>query len=247
MKKLGIRILAVGAHPADVAKRAGGTVVQHVKEGHEVFVACLSYGETLESQLLWKKPDITIDKIKRIRRKEFLRSAKILGVEPIMLEFDDNFPIHPLTDEKQSKIAEMIRKIKPHIIITHWLMTLYDDHRLTSKALCYKAGELAANPKKLDNTGLEAWKVQNTYFYEPAERYASVTGFLEDTYIDVSDVWSIKIRSLEPFWNSQRNNLDYYTQTALYNGFQSNTKYAERFIEFTTQRVYKTLPTRNTY
>ena len=238
-----IRVLAVGAHPADVAKRAGGTLIQHVKEEHEVFVACLSYGETLESQLLWKKPDMTIDKVKRIRRKEFLQSAKILGVEPIMLEFDDNFPIHPLTDEKQIKIAELIRKIRPQIIITHWLMTLYDDHRLTSKSLCYKARELAADPKKLDYTGMEAWKVESIYFYEPAERYASITGFLEDTYIDVSDVWSIKMRSLDPFWNSQRNNADYYTQTALYSGYQSNTKYAERFVKFNTKRVYKTLLT----
>lgn len=237
-----MRILAVGAHPADVPKRAGGTVAKYVKEGHKVYMACLSFGETQESQLLWQKPDMTVEKIKPIREKEFLESAKILGVEPIMLGFDDNFPIHPLTEEKQMRIAEMIRRTKPHIILTHWLMTLYDDHRLTAKALCFTAKEMAADPDKLRDTGLDPWNVEDIYFYEPAEKYASVTRFIEDIYIDVSDVWEIKMKSLEPFWNSQRNNADYYTQVALYCGLQAGVKYAERFVQFRPKRVFGLFP-----
>lgn len=239
---LKLRILAVGAHPADVQKRAGGTVARYADEGHEVYVACFTFGETQESQLLWEKPDMTIEKAKPIRRREFLRSAEIVGAKPIMLGFDDNFLMHPLTDEKHAKIAEMIRETRPHIILTHWLMTLYDDHRLTAKAVCFTARELAANPDKLKESGLEPWNVEDIYFFEPAERYASVTGFLEDLYIDVTDSWEVKMKSLEPFWYSQRNNADYYTQMALYCGTQAGVKYAERFVQFRTKRVLKLFP-----
>mgnify|MGYP001040345763 CR=1 FL=1 len=237
-----LRVLAVGAHPADVPKRAGGIVARYVREGHRVFMACLSFGETQESQLLWMKPDMTVKKAKPVRRREFLESAEILGVEPVMLGFDDNFPMHPLTEKKQVKIAEMIRKTRPHIILTHWLMTLYDDHRFTAKAVCFGAREMAADSGKLKDTGLDPWDVEDIYFFEPAETYASVTGFLEDVYIDVSDVWEVKMMSLEPFWNSQRNNADYYAQVASYCGFQAGVKYAERFVQFRTKRVFRLFP-----
>ena len=238
-----LRVLAIGAHPADVPKRAGGTVARYVKEGHEVYMACLTFGETMESQLLWEKPEMTIDKAKSIRREEFLESAEILGVKPIMLGFDDNFSIHPLTEEKQLKVAEVIRRTRPHIVLTHWMMTLYDDHRLTAKSICFKARELAADPEKLKETGLKPWSFEDIYFFEPAETYGPITGFLEDIYIDVTDVWEVKMKALEPFWKSQRKNADYYTQVALYCGRQAGVKYAERFVQFRTKRVLKLFPT----
>jgi LmbE family N-acetylglucosaminyl deacetylase len=237
-----LRILAVGAHPADVQKRAGGTVARYASEGHEVYSACLTFGETQESQLLWKKPNMTTEKVKSTRRKEFLDSCEIVGIKPVMLGFDDNFPINPLTEKNQAKIAEMIRETKPHIVLTHWLMTLYDDHRLTAKALCFRARELAADPDKLKESGLEPWKVEDIYFYEPAEKYSSVTGFLEDVYVDVTDFWEAKMKSLEPFWYSQRNNADYYTKIAIYCGTQAGVRYAERFVQFRTKRVFELFP-----
>jgi 4-oxalomesaconate hydratase len=237
-----LRVLAVGAHPADVPKRAGGTLVRYVEEGHKVCMATLSYGETMESDLLWKKLGMTVEKIKPIREREFFESAKILGVEPIVLGFEDNFPKNPLTTDKQAKVAEMIRKIRPHILLTHWIGTLYDDHRLTAKSVALIARNMAADPKKLVETGLEPWNVQDIYFYEPAERYAALTGFIEDVYIDVSDVWEKKLESLKPFWYSQRNNADYYTQVALYVGTQAEVKYAERFVQYRPKRVIKLFP-----
>jgi len=58
--------------------------------------------EKPESDVLRKKsPNMDLEKIKSIRKAEFLESARILGVEPIMLGFDDNFALNPLTTDKQ--------------------------------------------------------------------------------------------------------------------------------------------------
>lgn len=39
-----LKILNVGAHPADAFDRVGGTMAQHVRRGDEVCVAVLSHG-----------------------------------------------------------------------------------------------------------------------------------------------------------------------------------------------------------
>lgn len=248
-----VRVLAVGAHPADIPKRAGGTIARYITEGHEVHLVTLTFGETKESSLLWRKPGMTVKKAIEIRKREFLESAKILGAEPITLGFRDNFSLNPLTEKKEMKIAELIRRTRPHIILTHWLMAIFDDHRTTAKSLCLTARDMAADPKKLTEAGLEPWDVQNIYLFEPSlELYggsAHITGFLEDLYIDVSDFWDKKMEALKPFWNSQNNNSEYYTQVALYCGTQCGTsakvKYAERFVQYRPKCVYKLFPLTN--
>ncbi|MBS7610298.1 PIG-L family deacetylase [Candidatus Bathyarchaeota archaeon] len=239
-----LRLLAVGAHVADVPKRAGGTLARYVKEGHKVFMATLSFGETMESYLLWrKKPGITIDEVRAIREQEFLESCKILGVEPIMLRFEDNFPLHPLPKEAPEKVAELIRRTRPHILLTHWFLELYDDHRITGKLVSTVARDLAADPKSLKEKGLEPWSVEDVYFFEPSIGEADPSRFIPDLYIDVTDVWDRKLECLKPFWFSQTDVSDYYTTAALYCGGQVGVKYAERFAQHRIRRVFKLFPT----
>jgi 4-oxalomesaconate hydratase len=208
-------------------------------------MATFSYGETMESEILWKKPGMTVEEVKSIKRGEFLESARILGAEPVEMRFDDNFLRNPLSEEKHRLVAETIRRIRPHLVITHCLTELYHDHRLTSECVCRTARDLAADPEKLTESGLAPWNVKNFYFFEPQAGSAAIIGFLEHIYIDVSDVWDKKVRSLEPFWHSQTNNLDYYTQVARYCGAQAGVKYAERFIQYRPSKVLKLFPEPN--
>jgi len=120
-------------------------------------------------------------------------------------------------------------------------MDLYDDHRQTSKAICLTAKELASDSKKLDDGKLPPWNMKSIFLFEPSlESYggvASITNFVEDLYVDVSDVWDKKLEALKPFWSSQTDQSEYYTVVARYCGSQIPVKYAERYAQFRTKRV----------
>src|SRR5258708_13992142 len=74
-------VLVVSAHAADFVWRAGGAIALYASRGYRVRILCLSFGERGESQGAWKKPGMTIPRVKEIRRAESTRAAEILGAE----------------------------------------------------------------------------------------------------------------------------------------------------------------------
>ncbi len=235
-----LRVLAFGGHSADVPKRAGGTLARYVKEGHEVYMACLTYGETKESPLLWRIPGMTVEKARDVKRVEHEASAEILGVKPIDLNFGDNPLV--MDEARYLKLAELIRRIRPHIMLTHWVLTLYDDHRLTALAVTGKARMMASDPNCLKETGLEPWPVKHVYLFEPAIGLADPTKFIPDVYVDITDTFEQKMKALEPFKSQTLEEMEYYAVLAQYCGRQVGVKHAERFIQYRPQRLYKLLP-----
>ena len=71
----------VSAHSADFVWRSGGAIAAHVQQGYRMKVVCLSFGERGESAKLWRKGEMTIDKVKAARREESMRAADALGCE----------------------------------------------------------------------------------------------------------------------------------------------------------------------
>lgn len=55
----------------------------HHSLGWDVTVVCLSYGERGESTKLWRKPGMTLEKVKCERQREAENAAKHLGVADI--------------------------------------------------------------------------------------------------------------------------------------------------------------------
>jgi len=62
--------LVVSAHSADFVWRCGGAIALHQKQGYDVTVVCLSYGERGESAKLWKQDGMTLERVKTERRIE---------------------------------------------------------------------------------------------------------------------------------------------------------------------------------
>ena len=112
------RLLAVFAHPDDEAFGPGGTLAKYAGQGVEIHILCATRGEAGE----WheKKSKISKEvKLHRIREKELLESAAILGVAKVeFLDFIDgtlcNANYHQLAD----KIANKINSFKPQVILT---------------------------------------------------------------------------------------------------------------------------------
>src|SRR5262252_5042986 len=85
-------VLVVSAHAADFVWRAGGAIALYTSRGKRVRVLCLSFGERGESEKLWKQQDMSLERVKKVRRDEAERAATVLGTEIRFLDAGD-YPI----------------------------------------------------------------------------------------------------------------------------------------------------------
>ena len=120
-------LLSIFAHPDDELA-AIGTIANHAQRGDRVIMACMTPG-TRTSFL-----DGTDEEKTAARTKQAEEVAKLVGAEVRCLDFEDT-AIYP-SREASLKVAELIRDIKPNIIITWNQMWAtgpgHPDHRYTS-------------------------------------------------------------------------------------------------------------------
>jgi len=129
------RILVVEPHPDDGASKAGGTIARMTMEGHEAYFLTITDGERGTSM------DRTVADVEQLRktcREEGLRACKILGgKEDTFLGYPNHDVTPALEKELREKITEVIRRIKPQIVMTYDPYALYEpnpDHRTTAYA-----------------------------------------------------------------------------------------------------------------
>jgi len=234
------RVLVISAHAADFCSRAGGTIVNYVKAGSPVRVVDMTYGERGESNRLWlSRKGLTVEEVKTARKEEAEKAAGILGAEICFMDFDDN----PLTmnRERYERLASEIRKFRPTILLTHWLKDpLNPDHEVTAKAAlwaCVKAAD--------SDEGREVAPNPEIFMFEPSVPTNDLSEFRPDTYIDVTEVFDVKLRALKEF-RTQPGLPEVYTQWGMFRARQAvlrhdvhgtpgkrDIKYAEAFKRYT--------------
>src|SRR4030095_367032 len=105
-------ILGVSAHPDDLEFACGGTLSKFRKKGYNVYFVIATNGEN-GFKVSHKPKKIRI----KTRNKEQLNAAKILGVKKVFfLNYRDGYLTY--TDDLRAKLARIIKKVKPEIVIT---------------------------------------------------------------------------------------------------------------------------------
>jgi 4-oxalomesaconate hydratase len=211
------RILAVSAHPADFCSRAGGTLLKHVQAGDCVKVIWLTCGETDESHyLLEQRPGISVDEVRRIREAEAFACAEVIGAEGKMMGYSDN-PLR-LTRKRIKALAKEMEEFQPDLLLTHWKDELtYPTHLLAAQATLQAA--------------LRVKCVRDIRFFEPNIGTAARVGFVPDHYIDISDVFELKIEALKTL-KAQPILVERYTTCNRWRGIEVRRPYAEGFVRF---------------
>lgn len=125
-----VDILAIGAHPDDVELICGGTLIRAQMLGRRSGILDLSAGE-LGSR-----------GTRDIRAKEALAAAKVMGAT---VRENLGLPDGGIanTPETRARIALVIRKLKPAIVITHSLHGRHPDHPVVAQLVrdaCFVAG-----------------------------------------------------------------------------------------------------------
>ena len=166
-------ILAIGVHPDDVELGCSGTLLKHIDNGKKVGILDLTRGElgTRGSGAL------------RIKEAEAARK-KMGAVVRENLKMKDGFFQH--TQENLIKIAKVIRKYQPEIVLANAPVDRHPDHgraaKLTSDA-CFIAGLVKV--KTYDKKKLQPrWRPKAVYHYiqdyslEP-DFVIDVTGYMD--------------------------------------------------------------------
>ena len=206
--------LVVSAHSADFVWRAGGAIALHTKQGFDVTVICLSYGERGESAKLWRQPGMTLDRVKTERRKEAEAAAKHLGVADLQFWDLGDYPI-TLSQESLFRLADVYRALHPAFVLTHSSKDIYNhDHpavteftqhaRIVAQAHGHKPGEkvLGAPP---------------VFLFEPHQ--PEQCDWKPDVLLDITAVWDQKRAAIECM-AGQEHLWEYYTRVGLQRGAQ---------------------------
>lgn len=217
--------LVVSAHSADFVWRAGGAIALHNAQGYDVHIVCLSFGERGESAKLWRKGNMTEEKVKAARREEAMAAADILGASVEFFDLGD----YPLRADKEAlfRLADVYRRVQPHFVLTHSMQDPYNyDHPLASN-LAQEARIIAqAEGYRPGEKVVEAPPV---YCFEPHQ--PEQCNWKPDVLLDITAVWDKKYQAIQCM-QGQEHLWEYYTRVALQRGVQ-----AKRNIGITGSRV----------
>jgi len=221
-----MKICVFSAHPADSIMCCGGTLAKYVDHDHEVFDICVSDGRLLTS-------DYPEEEVARRRAECRKKAGRVLGFSEVR---DLGYPDMglPYNDEIIAKITDLIREIKPDIVLTNWWQNIHPDLRnlamVVSDALIH-----ASFPYK---SKFPPHSVKKLYTYGPLSRL----NYEPEIYIDITDYIEKKKEALSQFklldaffrkveGERSKGFLNLVLSLDRSNGFYSGVTYAEEFRE----------------
>ncbi len=172
-------ILIIAAHPDDQVLGCGGTVARLVKEGCEAHSVIL--GEGVTSRDSKRTPGKRKGEISGLKRQT-LEANAILGISGNHLfDLPDNrFDSVPLLDVVKV-VEEIISKIKPDVVFTHYPGDLNVDHKITYEAVITAtrpmAGAIVKEIYSFEILSSTEWRYPLTY---APDVFYDITGTLPD-------------------------------------------------------------------
>lgn len=195
-----VNILAIGSHPDDIEYGCGGTLIKYAEEGHRVFLYVATKGTYGgEGETRWQ---------------EMERSAQFMGAEDLFFGGYTDTRV-PLDQKLVAEIEEVIRKVDPKFIFTHWKDDTHQDHR------------------NLTACTLSATRyIPNFLFYEGP----TSMDFSPTVFVDISEILEKKIALLEAHASQitktnieETTIIDMARSAATFRGIQARVRSAEGF------------------
>lgn len=176
-----MNILAVGVHISSVLFLAGGTLARYAQEGHRITVAA-TYPVTRAHCSKTDTKELVLK-----RELETREAVALLPAEAVFLYTESG----PSYKEKEGRrLIELINRIKPEVIITHYAADHYDLHRHTSELLA--ACEFAARSHRITSELLPLHENPQIIFMDTIAGLA----FEPEEFVNISSVFDLKCRLL---------------------------------------------------
>ena len=213
-------IMVVSAHCGDGEVMAGGIVAKYTSRGHKATFVHMTPGEKGHKTL---PPEVYAEQKKR----EAKAAADVLGADVRFLPYGDG-ELQP-DEEAKYALCDIIREVKPSVILTHWRESIHKDHTNTS-LIAEDARFYAAIPaikRALPAHG--AWG----FYY--CENWEDPYDFRPDVYVDITDVFDTYVEAMRQYelfrgGISSFRYIDYYTALATMRGCLAGCQYAQSLM-----------------
>lgn len=211
-------ILAIGGHIGDAELTSGMLMAKYALGGAKIATLALTAGE----KGCPKGADIKKYRKQKVAEAEAF--AHDLGGEAYVLDYPDGL----LKDDEEArfKVAEIIRKVRPTIIVTHFNSSMHKDHQACHN-IVIDARFFAALPG-FDVKGEPCFG--RLYF---AENWEDGVDYVPHTYVDVSEGYTLWKKAIKHHRfvteSTSCEYLEYYDALTRGNGIIARCHRAETF------------------
>lgn len=220
MSRKTLTILAIGGHVGDMELTAGGVLASHSLKGDRIVTLALTAGER----------GVPAGQDMGEYREQKVREAKVfadmLGGESIVFDILDG----ELSDSEDMRyrVCDVIRRVKPDIIITHFKNSMHKDHRTTH--LIVNDARFFAGLASMQRH--EPAHFASRLYY--AENWEDAVGYTPYVYIDFDqDAYDLWVKAVSQHWfvtgSKSFPYLEYYKHLARVRGIEARKTYAETF------------------
>jgi N-acetylglucosamine malate deacetylase 1 len=230
-----IRVLALHTHPDDIEFQCAGTLALLRDAGCHLTMATMTPGDCGSAEHDARE-------IAEIRRREAKASADLLGAEYLCLEFRDLSIFSD--DESRRRVTEVLRRTRPHLILTAPPDDYLCDHEATSllvRDACFTA--------PIPNYVTRQWepapplgRIPHLYYVDAIEGIGRA-GRIQtpDFYVDVSRVFDLKRQMLachasQRDWLLRQHGIDEYLDSqqkwGAHRGAEIGVAQAEAFCQY---------------
>jgi len=209
-------ILAIGAHIGDVEITAGLLLTKYAAAGHRATALHLTAGEK-------GNPKMDHNEYRRQRIGEAEAAANKMGCSDCIVLDHPDAELHS-NEKTHYEMCDLIRKLKPDIVLTHWRGSYHRDH-IAAYHITMEGGFLAALPGiKRDQP---AHLIRGLYYLE---NWEDMEDFQPDLWVDVTavfDRWVDACREHKLLRGEiSFDYLHYYTGLAAKHGAEVGVKHA---------------------
>ncbi|RKP52960.1 PIG-L family deacetylase [Cohnella endophytica] len=216
-----LTILGIGGHVGDMELTAGGVLASHSLKGDRIVTLALTAGE----RGVPAGRDLADYRAQKVREAE--QFAEMLGGEAIVFETPDG----ELQDseEMRYRVCDVIRQVKPNVIITHFKNSMHKDHMTTHRIVNdarFFAG-LAAMKRELPS------HFASKLYY--AENWEDAVDYKPYVYVDFNEeAYELWVKAVSQHWfvtgSKSFPYLEYYKHLARVRGIEARKQYAETFM-----------------
>jgi N-acetylglucosamine malate deacetylase 1 len=154
MTKLKLDILALAAHPDDVELSCGGTIAKYCAQGKKVGIVDFTHGQMGTKG----SPELRLEESAKAAKAFGLAARENLGLHDVLFEN---------SHENQVKVAQVIRKYQPDILLINAPADRHPDHIKASQIS--KASVFLAGLKKIETLEegipLDVWRPRVVFHY----------------------------------------------------------------------------------
>lgn len=202
-----MNILAVGAHFDDVELGCGGVLAKHVRMGDSVYV----YIATVSGFVNYNNEEVRSNDVAHAEAQDAMR---ILGISDLICGKFKTLEVE-FIDALNIEILKIVEEKKIDKVYTHWLGDIHHDHQAVARASLHSCRHV---PRLL--------MYRSNWYHSSQE-------FHGNFYVDITETWEIKERSIlahvSEMDRTRKKWLQFFKNEALNAGQRIGVEYAEVF------------------